>query len=84
MPLFNYYVDERSGGTTKSEEAREVRPSKPEKKVMIENIPPVVPSRSLQRRMQGFHLAAITQPLSLNVKDRIIKMAVLRVLKAES
>ena len=33
---------------------------------------------------QGFHLAAITNPLSLDAKDIIIKNAVLRVLKAES
>uniref|UniRef100_H2YTL8 Symplekin n=1 Tax=Ciona savignyi TaxID=51511 RepID=H2YTL8_CIOSA len=69
------------GGTT-SVEVVEPMETKQENKP-LEPIQPVVPIKSLQRRMQGFHLASITKPLSLDAKDKIIKMAVLRVLKSE-
>nr|CAB3266754.1 symplekin [Phallusia mammillata] len=71
------------GGTTASEEIKEPEEVIVEKKISLEPVQPIVPSKGLQRRMQGFHLASITKPLSLDAKDRIIKMSVLRVLKSE-
>nr|XP_009860228.1 symplekin [Ciona intestinalis] len=69
------------GGTTTSDVPEPVEVKQESKP--LEPTQPAVPMKGMQRRIQGFHLASITKPLSLEAKDKIIKMAVLRVLKSE-
>lgn len=73
------------GGTTAQAQEETANETEAEKNLeaMITS-PTVVPIKGLQRRIQGFKIDAITVPLDLDTKDKIIKMSVLRVLKCES
>nr|XP_039265830.1 symplekin-like [Styela clava] len=73
------------GGTTKPTPVQEDTAQDKSKKnieAMISS-QTVVPNRGLPRRIQGFRLESITTPLDLDTKDKIIKNAVLRVLRSE-